>query len=74
MRQFINVTCLSLLLAGCAMTPQQKKWTGIVAGVLVVGAIAANKADRGDDSPTAGAAVFGKPGIPCHPQPDGSCR
>lgn len=38
---------LALTLGGCAMSPAQKKWTGIAAGVLVVGAIAAHRADSG---------------------------
>lgn len=36
------VMAVALSLAGCAMTPTQKKWTGIAVGVLVVGTIAAH--------------------------------
>lgn len=67
------IILMSMTLAACGMTPVQKKWAGIAAGVLVVGAIAAHKADNGDSSAAAGP-VFGKPAMPCHPQPDGSCR
>jgi len=58
------------LLTGCAtMTPAQKKWTGVAVGVLVVGAVAAHRADHGDGP----APPVGKP-PGCAPQPDGSCR
>ena len=36
-------------LSGCAMTPTQKKWTGFVAGALIVGAIAAERSENGED-------------------------
>lgn len=71
MRSLMIVLSL-VLVAGCSLTPTQKKWAGFAAGVLVVGAIAAHDADNGKD-PTASAGQFGKP-LPCHPQPDGSCR
>jgi PBP1b-binding outer membrane lipoprotein LpoB len=43
-----SLLILALLLSGCAsMSPAQKKWTGIVVGVAVVGAIAAHEMDSG---------------------------
>lgn len=67
------VLMLALALTGCAMTPEQKKWTGIVAGVLVVGAIAAHQSDSGD-TPAANGGAISDPSAPCVIQPDGSCR
>jgi hypothetical protein len=69
------VFSLVITLAGCATwTPTQKKWAGVAAGVLVVGAIAAHKADHGGDNTAANGGELVKPGVPCHMQPDGSCR
>lgn len=65
------VILVSFVLAGCSMTPTQKKWTGAVVGVLVVGAIAAHRQDNGD---TLTEPEFGSPGLPCTVQRDGSCR
>jgi hypothetical protein len=63
-----------LILTGCAdLTPTQKKVAGAVAGVLVVGAIAAYNADRGASSPAADAAIS-SPSAPCALQPNGTCR
>jgi hypothetical protein len=57
---------LLLILSGCAdLTPTQKKVAGVVAGVLVVGAIAAHRADSGE--PSADAADGGGKGGPFHP-------
>lgn len=67
----ILVIVLAVLASACAMTPTQKKWTGIAAGVLIVGAIAAHSADSG--KPDAGLAIS-NPTLPCHPQPNGTCR
>jgi hypothetical protein len=56
------------LLAGCSMTPTQKKVAAVVGGALVVGAIAAQDSDKKP-------AVYAPPaGPPCHVQQDGSCR
>lgn len=73
MRAALIVMC-SISLLGCAMTPQQKKITGIVAAVLIAGAIAAEKSDRGDSVNGQPAGEIGKAAMPCHHQPDGSCR
>lgn len=62
---------LMVVLAGCSLTPTQKKWAGFAAGVLVVGAIAAHDPDNGKALEPS--SEFGK-GLPCRPQPDGSCR
>jgi hypothetical protein len=59
------------LIAGCELTPTQKRWAGFAAGVLVVGAVAAHDSDNGKP-PTAGPSFEAKP--MCYPQPDGSCR
>jgi hypothetical protein len=57
-----------LLLAGCAMTPTQKKVAVGVGAALVIGAAAAHGSSNG------GIAVRQPSGLPCHQQPDGSCR
>lgn len=63
-----------LLFCGCAnMTPTQKKVAGAVAGVLVVGAIAAYQADKGSTSSPTPAAIS-SPSLPCALQRDGTCR
>lgn len=64
-----------MLLAGCSLTPTQKKWAGVAAGLIIVGTIAAH--DDSDSNDLGTAAVTGSVGGPsmsCHPQPDGSCR
>lgn len=66
----IAIIIAILGLSACSMTPTQKKWAGFAAGVLAVGAIAAH--DAGSGKPLTNASVGG--GLPCHPQPDGSCR
>lgn len=71
MRIVIVVFGLSLL-AGCGLTPTQKKWLGVAAGVIVVGTIAAH--DDSDSNSTATNPAVGGPSVPCRPQPDGSCR
>jgi len=65
-----TVALLALvLLAGCSsITPAQKKWTSVAVGILVVGAIAAHKADN---DPLASSVT--SPSA-CFAQPDGSCR
>lgn len=60
---------LLMTVAGCSLTPTQKKWAGVAAGVLIVGAIAAH--DSKDDA-AANPAIGSDPS--CRPQPDGSCR
>lgn len=56
------------LLTGCAsMTPTQKKVAAVVGGALVIGVVAAH----GSGGPTS---VREPAGLPCHRQPDGSCR
>lgn len=72
MERFLSYVIVCFLLAGCSLTPTQKKWAGFAAGVLVVGAIAAHDADSGKPL-TDSSAGLGKP-LPCQPQPDGSCR
>ncbi len=70
-----NLTAIALLaiLCGCSsMTEKQKRGWQIATGVLVVGAIAAHKADNGSYSVTTSSPVGAPPG--CFPQPDGSCR
>jgi hypothetical protein len=57
-------------LSACGLTPTQQKWAGVAASVLVVGAIAAHREDSGKP---VNAAVMDST-LPCHPQPDGSCR
>jgi hypothetical protein len=37
----------ALALAGCEMTPTQKRWTLVATSVLVVGAIAAHDSENG---------------------------
>lgn len=59
-------------LSGCAMTPAQKQFAGIAAGILVVGAIAAHDADNGNQIATNQS--INPAGPPCTVQPDGSCR
>ena len=67
------VAILALSLTACAsMTPTQQKWLGVAAGLVVVGAIAAERADSEESAdpitqPTSR-------DLPCYPQPDGSCR
>jgi hypothetical protein len=53
------------------MTPAQKKWTGIAAGILIIGAVAAHKSDSGN---LVNGGAITVPFLPCHPQPDGTCR
>jgi len=43
----IALIALLSLVAGCAMTPTEKKWTTVAVGVVVVGAIAAHELDNG---------------------------
>lgn len=63
---------LVISISACSLTPTQKKWAGVAAGVLIVGAIAAHDS-KDDGSPVAhDTAIGGGPG--CRPQPDGSCR
>lgn len=64
------IVSLMVLLVGCSLTPVQKKWAGFAAGVLIVGAIAAN--DSSDEIVAYDQAIGGVPS--CSPQPDGSCR
>lgn len=70
--KIITAIAAAIALSACAMTPTQKRWTGIAAGVLIVGAVAAHQADSG--KPAANGGAIGKPSLPCHPQPDGTCR
>jgi hypothetical protein len=73
--------CVTLSLAvavtGCAdLSQTQKHWMEAGATVLAVGAIAAYKADHdhgAGNGETVAAAQLGRP-LPCHPQPDGTCR
>lgn len=70
MKKLIAVFALSVALAGCGLTPTQKKWTGIAVGVLVVGAVAAHQQDHGGGRPMvddSGHLVE----VPCNP--DGTC-
>lgn len=69
MRAFVIMGLM--LIAGCSLTPTQKKWAGFAASVLIVGAIAAHDNDEGTPAATT---EVGAPTIPCRPQPDGSCR
>jgi hypothetical protein len=64
------LAALFISLAGCSLTPTQKKWAGFAAGVLVVGAIAAH--DNSDEIVAYDQTIGGGPS--CSPQPDGSCR
>lgn len=41
----ISAIMAALLVSGCALTPTQKKIAGAIAGVLIVGAIAAHDED-----------------------------
>jgi hypothetical protein len=67
------LVCLLLLTTGCAdLTPTQKRFAGVVTGVLVVGAIAAYNADRGS-TPAADTAIR-SPAAACTLQPNGTCR
>ena len=43
---------VALSLSACGLTPTQQKWTGIAAGVLIVGAIAAHRDDSGQQVTT----------------------
>ena len=72
MRRILATLAAGLLLSACAMTPTQKKWTGIAAGVLIVGAVAAREADSGN--PEAGGFAITAPSKPCTVQPNGTCR
>lgn len=65
MKALVLACCL---LAGCAMTPTQKKVAAVVGGALVVGAVLAHDSDKGS------AVITPPEGPPCHIQPDGSCR
>jgi hypothetical protein len=67
--RFALLATLLALTAGCSLTPTQKKWAAIGAGVLIVGAVIAHQ----DDDNGAGRALD-DPSMPCRPQPDGSCR
>lgn len=42
---------VAVLLSGCALTPAQKRWAGVAAGVVIVGAIAVHKADKDSQGP-----------------------
>lgn len=65
----MTLLCIIALLSGCAMTPRQKALTAGVVLVLSAGAIAAHNDGKNP------AATIGPPvGLPCRPQPDGSCR
>lgn len=66
MRVLVLIALLAL--AGCGLTPAQR--FGVVASVLVVGAIAAHQHDHGNGAGRA----LDDPALPCTPQPDGSCR
>lgn len=73
MKRLVFVILATALLCGCSLTPTQKKWAGVGASVLIVGAIAAHKANNGEHPYGAPAAISG-PASPCSIQPDGSCR
>ncbi len=63
----------SLIATGCAsMTPAQKNVVKTVSVVLIVGAIAAHNGAMSAGAPAPG--TVGQAGLPCRPQPDGSCR
>jgi hypothetical protein len=75
MKALTTVFAACLLITGCAdLTPAQKHWAEAGAAVLAVGAIAAYKADHGGNSTAASGGELTKPGVPCHMQPDGTCR
>ncbi len=64
------LACLAV--AGCSMTPTQKKWATIGASVVVTGMIIAHQQD--DGSPVLqGPATSSKHG-PFHPCPSGNSR
>lgn len=69
MRALLLATLL-MAIAGCSLSPTQKKWAGFAAGVLIVGAIKAH--DSSDGTVADDQAIGGGPS--CSPQPDGSCR
>lgn len=71
--KLVNVVAI-LALTGCSLTPTQQKWAGVAAGVLIVGAIAAHNADNNGSGVNGTNTSIGKPGLPCTPQPDGTCR
>ena len=68
MRIALLATLLALT-AGCSLTPTERKWAGVAAGVLIVGAVIAHQ----DNGEAPGRAIV-DPAAPCTPQPDGSCR
>lgn len=56
---------IALTLSACEMTPTQKTWAGVAAGVLIVGAMVAHDADSGKpQSPT-----VATPGVNCASNP-----
>jgi hypothetical protein len=61
---------IAVSLAGCGLTPTQKKWAGVAAAVIVTGAVIAHQQDHGNGAGRA----LNDPTLPCRPQPDGSCR
>lgn len=66
----LSILIAALAVSACSLTPTQKKWLGVAAGVIVVGTIAAHD----DSDPVLATTQVGDPSIPCRPQPDGSCR
>lgn len=67
--KIITAIAAAIALSACAMTPTQKKWAGIAAGVLIVGAIAAHDADSGGNA----SPDVQTPTVPCPSDPE-SCR
>ena len=61
------------LLASCALTPTQKKYTTMGLSILAIGMIAAHDHDNDQQTAAAAGRTVG-PGPSCRPQPDGSCR
>lgn len=69
-RRVLAVLTVVFTLSACAMSPAQRKWAGIAAGVLVVGAIVTH--ERNEQSAPAGPSVP-TPSTPCTANPE-ICR
>lgn len=61
------ILIVALALAGCGMTPTQKRWTAIAVGVVATGALIAHEHDSGKQ-------MQADKSQPFHPCPSGNSQ
>lgn len=66
------ITLMCIALAGCSMTPTQKRWTAIGVSVVATGLILAHETDHGrgplSPEPSASGSGKGRPSFVCTSQ------